>query len=237
MIDSRVQVAIVDFGLGNLFSVKQACEYVGMDASITSSYSDMFDADAVILPGVGAYGDAMEALRKLDLIKPLQDIGHSDKWLFGICLGFQLMMERSYEFGVHEGLGIIEGVVKPLENPVVPASFEGFPRKLKVPQVGWNRIWEDIDTQSSVSKTPTLWRETPLSNTYEGEYMYFVHSYYVQPANPDLIVSTTQYGQIEFCSSLQYNTTFACQFHPERSGLQGLQIYMNIASMVKKNLE
>lgn len=237
MTDSRIQVAIVDFGLGNLFSVKQACEYAGMDASITSSCSDLFEADAVILPGVGAYGDAMEALRKLDLIKPLQDIGHSEKWLFGICLGFQLLMERSYEFGAHEGLGIIEGVVKPLENPVVPDSFQGFPRALKVPQVGWNRIWQDMNAQSSVGKIPTSWRETPLSDISDGEYMYFVHSYYVQPANPDLVISTSQYGQIEFCSSIQYNNVFACQFHPERSGPQGLKIYENIANMVKKGQE
>jgi glutamine amidotransferase len=237
MIDSRIQVAIVDFGLGNLFSVKQACEYVGMDATITSSCTDLFAADAVILPGVGAYGDAMEALQQLDLIEPLQDIGHTDKWLFGICLGFQLLMERSYEFGTHKGLGIIEGVVKPLENPVIPDSFDGFPRELKVPQVGWNRIWQVDQTQKLTSKQPKSWQKTPLSGISDGEFMYFVHSYYVQPANPDLIVSTTQYGQIEFCSSLQYNTTFACQFHPERSGPQGLQIYKNIANMVKKNLE
>jgi glutamine amidotransferase len=237
MTDQKVRVAIIDFGLGNLFSVKQACEYVGMEAKITSSQDDMFAADAVILPGVGAYGDAMESLRKLDLVAPLQDIGTSQKWLIGICLGFQLLMSESYEFGTHKGLGIIEGVVVPLEDPVDHDSFDGTPRRLKVPQVGWNRIWGGQQLREPSSESPTSWIGTPLSGVSEGEYMYFVHSFYVKPANLDLMISSTQYGQIDFCSSLQYNNTFACQFHPERSGQQGLRIYKKIADMVKKDLE
>lgn len=237
MIDRKVQVAIVDFGLGNLFSVKQACAHAGMEAKITSSHVDLFAADAVILPGVGAFGDAMAALRKLDLVAPLQDVGVSDKWLIGICLGLQLLFTESYEFGKHQGLGIVEGAVVPLETQVYPESWDRFPKSLKVPQVGWNRIWGDREARTPGAESPYLWNDTPLSGISEGEYMYFVHSFYVQPSNPDLIVSSSQYGQIDFCSSIQDNNTFACQFHPERSGQHGLRVYKNIANMVMSTLE
>ena len=237
MVDRKIQAAIVDHGLGNLFSVKQACEHVGMSAVITTSYKDLFSADVVILPGVGAYGDAMSALKRLDLITPLQEIGSSEKWLFGICLGLQLLMTESYEFGTHKGLDIIEGSVVPLENLAETNTVDGSPRKLKVPQVGWNQIWRPKDSRPINDSESNSWLNTPLKGLPDGEYMYFVHSYYVKPTQDELIKSTTRYGQIEFCSSLQYNTTFACQFHPERSGVHGLKIYENIAEMVKANLE
>ena len=237
MSENNPQVAIVDFGLGNLFSVKQACEYAGMNAVITSSPEKLFAADAVILPGVGAYGDAMDSLRKLDLVSPLQEVGASDKWLIGICLGLQLLMTESYEFGTHKGLGIIDGVVVPLETQVYPDTWEEFPKSLKVPQVGWNRIWGATDTRTPKPESPSSWKDSPLADVSEGEYMYFVDSFYVMPENPELVLSTSHYGQIEFCSSLQYNNTFACQFHPERSGVQGLRVYKTIAAMVKKSSE
>jgi glutamine amidotransferase len=234
MPERKIRAAIVDHGLGNLFSVKHACEQVGMAAEITASQADLFASDLVILPGVGAYGDAMAALERLDLVAPLKEIGASEKWLVGICLGLQLLMTESYEFGVHKGLDIVKGVVVPLEDLEETLDVDGIPRKLKVPQVGWNQIWQP--SEGSGSK-PISWSKTPLSGTLDGEYMYFVHSYYVKPAQDVLITSTTRYGQIEFCSSLQYNTTFACQFHPERSGTQGLKIYENIAGLVKMSLE
>lgn len=237
MTDRKVRVAIVDFGLGNLFSVKQACEFVGMDAVITSSQSDLFASDVVFLPGVGAYGDAMQSLRKLDLVEPLREIGGSDKWLIGICLGFQLLMTESYEFGTHQGLGIIDGVVVPLESPIDHEAFDGSSRKLKVPQVGWSRVWSEVGPRAPSSESPASWVATPLNEVALGEYMYFVHSFYVQPSNQELILSTSRYGHIEFCSSIKYNNVFACQFHPERSGWQGLHIYRNIANMVKTTLE
>jgi glutamine amidotransferase len=233
MSDRVIRAAIVDHGLGNLFSVKQACEYAGMSALITPSYKDLMAADVVILPGVGAFGDAMSALNRLDLIAPLREIGASKKWLVGICLGQQLLMTESCEFGVHEGLDIIEGTVVPFENLAETDGVDGIPRKLKVPQVGWNRI----RAPKSPGSTAEVWAGTPLSGLSDGAYMYFVHSYYVVPTQEEVIRSTTQYGQVEFCSSLQYNSTFACQFHPERSGVQGLEIYKNIAEMVKSNLE
>lgn len=237
MSDRVVSAAIVDHGLGNLFSVKQACEFAGMSALITASYQDLMAADVVILPGVGAFGDAMSALRRLDLVAPLREIGASEKWLVGICLGQQLLMTESCEFGIHKGLDIIEGTVVPFENLAETDDVDGIPRRLKVPQVGWNQIWQSAPPVSFIEAGTDIWDDTPLAGLPNGEFMYFVHSFYVKPTQEGVVLSTTSYGQIEFCSSLQYNSTFACQFHPERSGVQGLEIYKNVAEMVKRNLE
>lgn len=227
MIDRQVDVAIIDYGLGNLYSVQQACKSVGMKARITSNPFDLFNVDLVILPGVGAYGDAMAALHRLNLVEPLQKIAKSDRWLMGICLGMQLLMSESHEFGVHKGLDIIPGKVISLPKLESIKASDGSVRSLKVPQVGWNQIW----------RGGTSWDNSPLSGLADGEYMYFVHSYYVEPENQTIITSTTKYGQVEFSSSLQYNSVFACQFHPERSSMQGINVYENIAKIVKNSLE
>jgi glutamine amidotransferase len=227
MTDRRIHAAIVDYGLGNLFSVKSACEHVGMNAKISSQVVELFSADLIILPGVGAYGDAMAALRRLDLVEPLRELGKSKKWLIGICLGMQLLMTESSEFGSHKGLDIVEGEVKPFDGLEDTISVDGLTRKLKIPQVGWNQLW----------KGDKVWEKTALSGQIDGEYMYFVHSFFVVPTQERIVVSTTRYSNIEFCSSLQYNNVFACQFHPERSGVQGLRIYDKIAKMVKSSLE
>ena len=215
------QVAIVDYGLGNLFSVGQACAFVGLNSIITNSRKDILGADAVILPGVGAYGDAILMLRRLDLVNVLRDIAESSKPLVGICLGLQLLMTESYEFGRHKGLGIIEGPVVRFE---VPKEKE---RTLKVPHIGWNRIFEPANGLH--------WQGTLLDGVTEGEYMYFVHSLTVRPQDSNVILSTSRYGQIEFCASIQHRNIFACQYHPERSGPKGLQIYHNLAKSLKKN--
>ncbi|HED14064.1 MAG TPA: imidazole glycerol phosphate synthase subunit HisH [Gammaproteobacteria bacterium] len=216
-------VAIVDYGMGNLFSVKHACEAVGLPAVITSSKREILAAEAVILPGVGAFGDAMDALRRLDLVTVLQDIAVSEKLFVGICLGMQLLMSESREFGVHKGLGIIEGAVLPFDSPLREN------RKLKVPQVTWNRIYK-VKTEGLHHGS---WVHTPLEGLPDGEFMYFVHSYYAVPLDDSVLLSTTRYGHIEFASSLRYRNIFACQFHPERSGPQGLQIYRNLVSFIQ----
>ncbi len=220
MDDFTPLVAIVDYGLGNLFSVKQACAFVGLNSIITNSRKDILGADAVILPGVGAYGDAMLTLRRLDLVNVLRDIVESPKPLVGICLGMQLLMTESYEFGCYKGLGIIEGPVVRFDAP------KEKDRMLKVPQIGWNCIFQPAND--------LRWHRTLLDRIVEGEYMYFVHSYTVQPQESNVILSTSRYGHIEFCSSIQSGNVFACQFHPERSGPKGLQIYNNLANRLKK---
>jgi glutamine amidotransferase len=213
------KVAIIDYALGNLFSIQQACEHVGLKPLITSSKNEILHANAVLLPGMGAFGDAMHTLQKLDLVTVLRDVATSGHPLIGICLGIQLLLSESSEFGVHEGLGIIDGCVVPLFKPK-----EGN-RELKIPQIGWNQI------QSARS-----WKNTPLENIPDNEYMYFVHSFVPQPQDKKTILATTIYGGVEFCSSLQYKNIFACLFHPERSGIQGLKIYRNIARMIDNSL-
>lgn len=214
----NLQVAIVDYGMGNLFSVQQACAQVGLLAEITSSKRDILAASAVILPGVGAFGTAMETLARLDLVEPLKEVAASQRPLVGICLGMQLLMSESHEFGHHQGLGIIEGEVLPL--PLM--TTDG--RRFKVPQVGWNRI--------RAAGGELRWKDTLLGGLVNDEFMYFVHSFYCKPTDTGMVLTTTRHG-FEFCSSLQRRNVFACQFHPERSARQGLQIYRNLGVAVR----
>lgn len=214
------QVAIVDFGLGNLYSVRQACRHVNLDAEITSSRDAILNANAVILPGVGAYGDAMNALHRLGLVATLREFADSGRPFLGVCLGMQLLMSESQEFGRYEGLNIIKGSVIPFGNP-----REGN-RRLKVPQIGWNQI--------CASEKTIKWDNSILNGLPQDEYMYFVHSFVVVPEDPAITLSTTCYGDVSFCSSLQVGNIFACQFHPERSGKKGLQIYQNFAALLDK---
>ncbi|MBI4354225.1 MAG: imidazole glycerol phosphate synthase subunit HisH [Candidatus Omnitrophica bacterium] len=210
------RVAIVDYGMGNLFSVKHACEAVGLSAAITSSSEQIVSANAVILPGVGAFGDAMEALRRLDLISPLRDAAVSGAPLMGICLGMQLLMSESEEFGRHKGLGIIEGDVVRL----AVSTEQG--RVLKVPHIGWNRI----------ERQARSWDGSLLEGLTDGSAMYFVHSFYLRPVDPRVVLSVTRYGSTTFCSTLQQDHVFASQYHPERSGPLGLRMYRRLAARI-----
>ena len=224
----------MDYGLGNLFSVAQACTHVGMSPVITSEPREVSNADVVILPGVGAFGDAMEHLKRLDLVSPLRDVAQSDKPLIAICLGMQLLMTESYEFGRHAGLGIIAGSVVHLADSPESSrhSDNQATARVKVPQVGWNRIFrqESAGGPKLNGLNSDHWASSPLSGLGNGEFMYFVHSYHVEPEDASLVLSVSRYGESEFCSSLHYRNIFGFQFHPERSGLPGLQIYRNIQS-------
>lgn len=207
-------VAIVDYGMGNLFSVRQACRVVGLDAIITSDRNDIQNAAAVILPGVGAFGDAMQTLHRQDMIVALRDVPASGRPLLGICLGIQLLMTESHEFGLHRGLDVVPGEVVPL----VPPRSED--RRAKVPHVGWNRIDE------APGRT---WVATLLEGVTSGAHMYFVHSFCVIPAQTEVILATTSYEGTSFCSALNAGSVFACQFHPERSAEHGLRVYRSLA--------
>jgi glutamine amidotransferase len=206
--------------LGNLLSITQACLHAGIEVHVTSDRESILSADAVILPGVGAFGDAMATLRRLDLVGVLKDVAASGKPFLGICLGIQLLMTESHEFGSHRGLGIVEGEVVPLE----PGSQQG--RPLKVPHVGWNALLP----------AGQGWKGSLLEGIRAGADMYFVHSYVVRPENTSLTVSTTRYGDELFCSSLSIGNIFACQYHPERSASMGLRIYANFRAAIDSTL-
>lgn len=229
MDDSQIApVAIVDYGMGNLFSVRRACHWAGLEAAITSSPAVISESTAVILPGVGAFGVAMDNLERLDLIGALRDFAHSGKPMIGICLGLQLLMTESQEFGRHSGLGVIDGEVIRLPE------FDDSQHQFKVPHVGWNRIqtWDAGEELNIGCSHPVRWQGTLLEGLPNGDHMYFTHSYYVKPDDPNVGLSFTRYGQSEFCSSLIAGNIFACQYHPERSGPSGLYIYRNLAALL-----
>lgn len=201
-----MNVVIVDYGLGNLFSVQQACSHTGVEASISSNKSDILSADAVILPGVGAFGRAIENLHERDIFDALQKFAADGKPIFGICLGMQLLFDESEEFGDHEGLGIVKGKVKKL-----PHVGE------RVPRVGWYGL-ERPDDQ--------VWLNTPLRTfTDKSDDVYFVHSFYVDPINTEDILATTHWGKGTYCSAVLKGNVLGCQFHPEKSGPSGLEIF------------
>ena len=217
----KTLVAIVDLGMGNLFSIKHACHHVGLNGILTSSPEEIEDADAVILPGMGAFGDAMNVLESLSLVPVLAKFVHSKKPFLGICLGMQLFMTYGTEFGYHKGLGLIDGHVERFHDPVM----EKIP--LKVPQNGWNQLFKAIPS-------PDAWDRTPLMNLRDGVYMYFNHSYYVIPDSPDVVIATTSYGDCKFCSALKKENILGLQCHPERSGKAGLKVYQNLAGMIEQ---
>lgn len=214
MNSTKKKVVIIDYQLGNLFSVKQACDTVGMDAKISSDREDVLNADALILPGVGAFIEAMNNLEKLDLVTAIKEKTTKGIPLFGICLGQQLLFTNSEEFGAGYGLDLIPGVIKKF-----PAKYHEI--KIKVPHIAWNKIYTNQQE----------WGKTSLQELNNNEFMYFIHSYYVEPTNNDCILTKTNYSGIEFCSSVLINNIFATQFHPEKSGEKGLSIYRNWASI------
>lgn len=217
------KVSIIDYGIGNLFSVLKACEFAGMKPTITSDIKEIMSSDAIILPGVGAFGDAMDNLHKYDLVNPIIDFANSGKPLMGVCLGMQLLLTESEEHGLTKGLGIFDGVCKKF-----PVTYNG--TKLKVPQITWNSIFPaDINNNN-------FNLNTPLEEINKGEHMYFVHSYYANLVREDEVLSRTDYGGINYCSSIKKNNIFAFQFHPEKSGKEGIKIYKKFNEIIKKEV-
>ena len=196
-------VTIIDYGMGNLRSVQKAIERTGSGAIITSTPSEVATAKKMILPGVGAFRDAIAALHKYDLAGPIRDHISADRPFLGICLGLQLLFDVSWEDGEHEGLGIVPGEVRRFD----------LPPKYKIPHMGWNRLQQIQPTR--------LLGDGPSQPWY-----YFVHSYHVVPTDPSWIATTTDYG-IDFVSAIARSQLFAAQFHPEKSQSAGLRLLTN----------
>lgn len=215
-------VAIVDYGMGNLYSVQQACRHVGLPSVVTSAPADLIAADGVILPGIGAMPDAVSSLRSAGMDDALRRVAVEGKPVFGICLGMQLLMREGTEFGHHLGLNILPGIVVRLAVP------EDAQRRLKVPSIGWNAV---TPVPRSGGEDP--WRSTPLEGLSPGEPFYFVHSYHVVPDDPTAVLATTRYGEVEYCSAIGMGRVFGVQFHPERSGPAGLRVYQAFASLLR----
>ncbi|HEY1269901.1 MAG TPA: imidazole glycerol phosphate synthase subunit HisH [Candidatus Binatia bacterium] len=203
-------IAIVDYGMGNLHSVQKAFERLGHAAGITRDAGAIMAADAVVLPGVGAFSACMENLKRYDLVAPMRDVVARKTPFLGICLGFQLLFTESEEFGPQKGLDIF------------PGRVVGFRPEngTKVPHMGWNQL--------------EMKKSTPfLSGVEAGDFVYFVHSYYVVPEDRSLVATTTPYSP-SFASSIASDHLFACQFHPEKSQTVGLKILGNFARFAEK---
>ena len=203
-------ISIIDYGVGNLFSLKSSVSAVGREAFVSSDPDELLKADGVILPGVGAFADAAAKLRESGLDRTVADAARQGKPVLGICLGMQLLFGESLEFGRHKGLGLIPGVVVPIKGVS--------PRELKIPQIGWNSL--------EYSKNGRKLAPSPLfSGISQGEYVYFVHSYYADCPD-EYISAVTEYGA-ELTAAVAKGNIFGCQFHPEKSGRTGLKILEN----------
>lgn len=194
-------IRIIDYGVGNLFSLRSSLRAIGIDADYTGDPAEIRKADKLILPGVGAFRDAREALRSTGLNRVVQEEAGKGKPLMGICLGMQMLFDKSYEYGEYEGLGLIPGEIVPIEGRI--------PKELPIPHIGWNEL--------------ALKQPSPLmKNTANGDYVYFVHSYYAEtPA--EYVIATTEYG-VEMTAAVQKDNVYGCQFHPEKSSEVGLSI-------------
>ncbi len=197
--------AIVDYGVGNLFSIASSLKYLEIESVVTKDAEVLKNASHIILPGVGAFGDAMEKLKSTGLVPVLNELVKAGKPIMGICLGMQMLFEKSYEYGEHEGLGWIKGTVRPLEE-----AFEAEKIELKIPHMGWNSL--------TFAKTGS----PVLKYTQEGDFVYFVHSYYAADCN-DALIAWADYG-VRIPAVVAKDNVFGCQFHPEKSGNIGLSI-------------
>ena len=200
-------IAIIDYDAGNLKSVEKALLALGEDVLVTRDREKLLAADKVILPGVGNFGDAMEKLKSYGLVSVIHELAEMGKPFLGICLGLQLLFERSDEAPGVEGLGILKG-----EIVRIPDGEE-----LKVPHIGWNSLHLQNDGR--------LFRNLP-----EEPYVYFVHSYYLKAEDPEIVKATTEYG-VTIDASVEQGNVFACQFHPEKSSRVGLKILGNFAKL------
>jgi len=201
------QIKVIDYEAGNLFNVARAFEYLGCQTEYVMAPDQLKGGDFLVLPGVGAFGDGMSSLHQRGLVEPILEWVNSGKPFFGICLGMQLMLTSSEEFGHHEGLGIVPGHVRKL--PAQPG--------LKIPNIGWYAL-QNPKTEDQ------LWDKGFLQDLSLQQDMYFVHSFSSYPEDPENWLAVSEFGNHLFCSVVSRDNIFGCQFHPEKSGEAGLQI-------------
>ncbi|MDO4733177.1 MAG: imidazole glycerol phosphate synthase subunit HisH [Bacillota bacterium] len=197
-------IAIIDYGVGNLFSLRSSFRFIGEEACVSADPAVLKAADRLILPGVGAFSDAAAKLHYSGLKELIQEEAAAGKPLMGICLGMQMLFERSLEYGTHQGLGLLPGSIVPME-PVIPENY-------KIPHIGWNQLHFPVDKPRH-----SLFREAK-----EGDYVYFVHSYYATDCD-SLVIANTDYGAV-LTAAVAKENVMGCQFHPEKSGSVGLNI-------------
>lgn len=206
-------ITLVDYGLGNLFSVERAIKHIGGEVIITDAPETIIKANSLILPGVGAFGEGILNLRRKGLVEAIKTVALSGRPLLGICLGMQLLMTFSKELGVHQGLNLIEGKVVHLSDT------RNASQHYKVPHIGWSEL--------ELPNENTTWANTILKELQAGDSAYFIHSYVVMPSNSANVLATTTYGGYKYCAVIKKDKIYGCQFHPEKSGPVGLQVLKN----------
>ena len=207
-------IAVIDYGMGNLRSVRKALEHVGAKVVVTNDPNLIISADSVVLPGVGAFKDCMANLNQLKLVDPIRKFIDGGKPFLGICLGLQVLFEESEEYGPVAGLGVLPGKVMKFAN--ASSETKGGP-PIKIPHMGWNNI--------------EVKKKTPLFDKLGADpYFYFVHSYYVVPEDQSMVATVTNYG-VEFVSGIQYKNIYAFQFHPEKSQTMGLSLLERFSNL------
>lgn len=203
-------VTVVDYGIGNLFSVTTALEKCGAQVVLSDRADEIAHASRLVLPGVGAFAQGMRGLRDRGLVEPLQAFAASGRPLLGICLGMQMLFSSSEEFGEHEGLGLIDGRIVPIE----PRDEHGLP--MKVPHIGWSPLLKP--------SPDTYWKDSILRKLDPGAHAYFVHSYTASPTHPNNRLADALYGGVRIAAAVRRDNIFGCQFHPEKSARAGLRI-------------
>ncbi len=209
-----MEISIINYGMNNLYSVQNACYNEKINSIITDDHDKILNSKIAILPGVGAFKEAIYNIKKKKLDKTILNFINSGKPFFGICLGMQLLFNESEEFGSTKGLGVFEGkVIKFKSNKI---------KNIIVPHVGWNKItFNENNYKSSVMK-----------NNFDNDFMYFVHSFHVLPEIKDVQLTSTNYGGIKFCSAIKKDNITAFQFHPEKSGIAGKKIFKEIKKLL-----
>jgi imidazole glycerol-phosphate synthase subunit HisH len=211
------EVVVVDYGLGNLLSVRRGLEYCGGTVTITANPDIILSAPRVILPGVGSFADGMSELRNLGLDAVIREVVEQGSFLLGICLGMQMLLDESEEFGKTEGLGIIPGSVVPVPSP----STNGFVQK--IPHIGWNNL--------VLPKGFDSWENSLLQEINPGEAVYFIHSFMAVLNNPDHCIANCLYGGVSVPATIGRDNVYGCQFHPEKSGAVGLKVLRRFLSL------
>jgi len=224
--DKVSDVGIIDYGINNLKSISKAFEKIGKTYKIIDTPKDVLSSKCLVLPGIGAFGDGMNELRQRGLIEPIKKSVEEGTPILGICLGMQLFFTESEEFGLHKGLDLIPGRVVSFKHP-----NEVNVNAYRIPHMGWNEL------NKSKSGNESKWKKTLLENIKEKSDVYFVHSFYPIPKDPETIIATTEYGGQEFCSVVKKDNIIGTQFHLEKSGEIGLNILRKFCELNKILLE
>lgn len=210
------KITVVDYGIGNLLSVTRAFEHFGADVSLAGTFDKILNAERIVLPGVGAFADGMAELRRRNFVEPLKQFAATGRPFLGICLGMQMMLDSSEEFGIHDGLGLVPGKVMSIPSTGIDGKHH------KIPHIGWNELLLSGNGD---------WENSILEDIHPGSSVYFVHSFAAIPTYSENRLADCNYNGRIICAAIKAGYMFGCQFHPEKSGEVGLSIIKNFINI------